>query len=124
MIKILLGNWFNLPRVGPDAFSKLMRQARLKYDRQKRMFLVQPETDLATLTAILKEALKDDVIIELPCFVCSKSAGCSECEFVDVCDRRSVSNQCVCKTCFEEKDAYKQYCDTFVEKLAVAKVKI
>ena len=124
MIKILLGNWFNLPRVGPDAFSKLMRQARLKYDRQKRMFFVQPETDLATLTAILKEALKDYVIIELSCFVCNKSAGCSECEFVDVCDRTSVSNQCVCKGCFEEKDSYKHYCDSFAEKLAAAKVKI
>ncbi|MFQ5969075.1 MAG: hypothetical protein ACE5J2_01080 [Nitrososphaerales archaeon] len=124
MIKILLGSWFNLPRVGPDVFSKLMRYAKLKYDREKRMFLVQPETDLAALTGILKEALKGDVIIELPCFVCSKSAGCSECEFVDVCDRTIVSSHCVCKGCFEKKDAYKDYCDAFEERLAAAKVKI
>jgi len=123
MIKILLGNWFNLPRVGPDVFSKLMRQARLKYDREKRMFLVESATNVTVLTAILKEALKDDVIIELPCFVCGKSAGCSECEFVDVCDRTSVSDQCICKSCSEE-DAYKHYCDTFVEKLGAAKIKI
>ncbi len=123
MIKILLGDWFNLPRVGPDVFSKLMRQARLKYDRQKSMFMVQPETNVTILTAILKEALKDDVIIELPCFVCGKSAGCSECEFLDACDRTTVSNQCICKGC-SEGDAYTFYCNTFMERLAAAKVKI
>ncbi|MBI5133513.1 MAG: hypothetical protein HZA83_02260, partial [Thaumarchaeota archaeon] len=61
MIRIMLGNWFNLPRVGSDVFSKLMRQARLKYDREKRMFLVEQETNIAALVSILKEALKDDV---------------------------------------------------------------
>ncbi len=124
MIKILLGNWFNLPRVGPDVFSKLMRQARLKYDRERRMFMVQPETNISILTSILKEALKDEVIIELPCFVCSKSAGCSNCEFLDVCDRTTVSSQCICKSCHEEGDVYKQYCDRFMERLALAKIKI
>jgi len=99
-----------------------MRQARLKYDRQKRMFMVEPSTNVTALTAILKEALKDDVIIELPCFVCGKSAGCSECEFVDVCDRTIVSNQCLCKGCLDY--AYKHYCDTFMERLAAAKIKI
>lgn len=124
MIKIVLGSWFTLPRVGSDVFSKLMRQARLKYDRQKRMFMVEPETNVATLMVILKEALNDDVVIELPCFVCGKSAGCSECEFVDVCDRTSVSNQCVCKSCHEGTDAYSKYCSTFMEKLTAAKIKI
>lgn len=123
MIKIMLGNWFNLPRVGPDVFSKLMRQARLKYDREKRLFMVQPETNVTVLTSILKEALKDDVIIELPCFVCGKSAGCAECEYVDVCDRTNVSSQCICKECYEE-DPYKHYCDNFMERLAAAKIKI
>lgn len=124
MIKILLGDWFNLPRVGPDVFSKLMRQARLKYDRQKRMFMVQPETNVTVLTAILKEALKDDVVIELSCFVCGKSAGCSECEFLDVCDRTTVSSQCICKGCYDGEATYKRYCDTFMERLAAAKIKI
>jgi len=119
----MLGDWFGLPRVGPDVFSKLMRQARLKYDRQKRMFMVETETNVTSLITILKEALNDDVVIELPCFVCGKSAGCSECEFVDVCDRTNVSNQCICKGCSEE-DAYKHYCDTFMERLAAAKIKI
>jgi len=123
MIRIMLGNWFSLPRVGPDVFSKLMRQARLKYDREKRLFMVQPETNVTILTSILKEALKDDIIIELPCFVCGKSAGCAECEFVDICDRTSVSDQCICKKCSEE-DAYRHYCDNFMERLAAAKIKI
>lgn len=124
MIKILLGNWFSLPRVGSDIFSRLMRQARLKYDRQKGMFMVQPETEISVLTSILKEALKDEVVVELPCFVCGKSAGCSECEFLDVCDRTNVSNQCICKGCQEHEDTYGNYCDTFSRRLAAAKIKI
>ncbi len=124
MIKIMLGNWFNLPRVGPDIFSKLMRQARLKYDREKRMFLVEQETNIAALVSILKEALKDEVMIELPCFVCGKSAGCGDCEYLDICDRTVVSNQCICKECFGQNDAYEHYCDVFAQKLTAAKVKI
>jgi hypothetical protein len=124
VIKILLGNWFGLQRVGPDVFSALMRQARLKYDREKRMFMVAPETDVSVVVAILKEALKDDVVIELPCFVCGRSAGCSECEFLDVCDRTEVSNQCICKGCQEHADAYGAYCEALVRRLAAAKIKI
>ncbi|MFQ5920749.1 MAG: hypothetical protein ACE5JV_01880 [Nitrososphaerales archaeon] len=124
MIKIQLGNWFGLPRVGPDVFSRLMRQARLNYDRQKRMFMVTPETDVSALISILKEALKQDVVVELPCFVCGKSAGCSECEFCDVCDRTSVSNRCICKECSGQKEAYAKYCDVFLRGLAAAKIKI
>lgn len=124
MIRILLGNWFTLPRVGSDVFSKLMRQARLKYDREKRMFLVEPETNVAILTSILKDALKDEVVIELPCFVCGKSAGCGGCEYLDICDRTNVSNKCICKECFGQKDAYERYCELFSKKLAAAKVKI
>ncbi len=124
MIRVLLGSWFGLPRVGPDVFSRLMRQARLKYDREKRLFMVAPETDVAVLIIILKDALKDDVVIELPCFVCGKSAGCSECEFLDVCDRSEVSNQCICKGCQEHKDTYAEYRTAFSARLAAAKIKI
>jgi hypothetical protein len=123
MIKVPLAGHFSLPRLGPDVFSKLMRQARLKYDREKRMFMVEPSTNVTALVAILKEALNDDIIIELPCFLCGKSAGCAECEFIDVCDRASVSNQCICKPC-SEKGAYKQYCNRFLERLEAAKIKI
>ncbi|MEM2761161.1 MAG: hypothetical protein QXU32_05535 [Nitrososphaerales archaeon] len=124
MIRIMLGNWFSLPRVGPDVFSKLMRQARLRYDREKRMFLVEPETNIALLTSILKEALGEEITVELPCFVCGRSAGCGDCEYLDICDRSIVSNQCICKECFEEKDTYEHYCNAFAKKLAAAKVKI
>lgn len=118
-----MSGYFSLPRVGPDVFSKLMRQAKLKYDREKRMFMVEPSTNVSVLAAILKEALNDDIIIELPCFVCGSSAGCAECEFVDVCDRASVSNQCICKGCSDD-DGYQRYCNAFMGKLAAAKIKI
>lgn len=124
MIRILLGDWFNLPRVGSDVFSKLMRQARLRYDRNKRMFLVEPETNISALTAILKEALNDNIVIELPCFVCEKSAGCGDCGYLEICDRTIVSNQCICKECFEQTDAYERYCDAFSQKSVIAKIKI
>jgi hypothetical protein len=120
----MLGSWFGLPRVGPDVFSRLMRQARLRYDREKRMFKVEPETNVAILTSILKEALNDEVIIELPCFRCGKSAGCGDCEYLEICDRTSVSNQCICKECLGEKDPYVAYCDAFSNKLSTAKIKI
>lgn len=123
MIKIMLGAWFGLPRVGSDVFSKLMRQARLRYDREKRMFMVEPQTNVALLITILREALKDDIVIELPCAVCGKSAGCSECEFLEVCDRTVVSNQCICSACLQEH-SYKGYCDSLLSKLRAAKVKI
>ena len=124
MIKILIGKWFNLPRVGPDVFSKLIRQARLGYDRQKRMFLVGPDTNIALLISILNEVLEDKVLIELPCLVCEKSAGCNECDYLNICDRTTISNQCICMECFMQKDAYEHYCDTFSQKLIAAKVKI
>lgn len=124
MIKIMLGDWFTLPRVGSDVFSRLMRQARLHYDREKRKFRVEDDTNIGTLLAILKEALDDEIIIELPCFVCGKSAGCAECQYVDVCDRTMVSNRCVCEECFKKEDAYENYCSAFLEKLEAAKVKI
>lgn len=124
MIRILLGDWFRLPRVGPDVFSRLMRQARLKYDKKKGMFMVEPETNIGILTSILKEALNDEVVIELPCFVCGKSAGCGDCEYLDICDRTIVSSKCICKECFKQTDAYERYCNAFSEKLATAKIKI
>lgn len=124
MIRILLGNWFSLPRVSPDVFSKLMRQARLRYDREKRMFLVESGTNVGVLTVILKEVLNEEVLVELQCFVCEKSANCGDCEHLEICDRTIVSSQCICKDCFEQDNTYEHYCDTFSKKLTTAKVKI
>ena len=46
---------------------------------------------------------------ELQCIVCGSSAGCSQCEFQDICDIPNVSQLCICKTCSDEKDSFNLY---------------
>ena len=46
---------------------------------------------------------------ELKCIVCGSSAGCSQCEFQDICDIPNVSQLCICKKCGDEKNAYDSY---------------
>ena len=36
---------------------------------------------------------------ELQCIVCGSPAGCSQCEFQDICDIPNVSQLCICKKC-------------------------
>jgi len=58
--------------------------------------------------------------IELRCFVCGKGAGCPTCTFSSTCDRRIVSQQCICETCLnannEKEDAFKRYQQVFIQK--------
>src|SRR5215469_12134304 len=42
--------------------------------------------------------------IELNCFVCGKTAGCRTCSYSTTCDRRIVSQLCICETCLNPKD--------------------
>jgi hypothetical protein len=62
---------------------------------------------------------------ELDCFICGRPAGCAECGFETDCDRRAVSQACICSQCLEDKQAFANYQQAFVEKARmVAKVKI
>jgi len=62
---------------------------------------------------------------ELDCFICGSSAGCAECGFEADCDRQAVSQACICSQCLEDKQAFANYQQAFVEKARkVAKVKI
>jgi hypothetical protein len=71
---------------------------------------------------------KEEKIPEVPvldCFVCGKPAGCAECCFEADCDRQLVSQACICSQCLEDKQAFGNYQQAFVEKARkVAKVKI
>jgi hypothetical protein len=73
-------------------------------------------------------AEKKEKIPELPeldCFVCGRPAGCAECGFETDCDRQAVSQACICSQCLEDKQAYQNYQQAFVEKAhKVAKVKV
>ena len=72
-----------------------------------------------------KKKEKTSEVPELDCFVCGRPAGCVECGFEADCDRQSVSQGCICSQCLEDKQAFANYQQAFVEKARkVAKVKI
>jgi len=109
-LEILLGEPFHLPRVGEDVFRKLMRDVRLEYDKQKRVFRTTPQTDLYQLATLLSQTLKEPIIYAVKCFICGSNAGCSNCEYSSTCDRLLVSQNCICKSCLGKEDAYALYC--------------
>ena len=45
----------------------------------------------------------------LKCGVCSGPAGCQQCEFIDNCDLEKVSQLCICKKCFDQKNSFDNY---------------
>jgi hypothetical protein len=64
--------------------------------------------------------------IELKCFVCGKTAGCRTCSYSITCDRRIVSQLCICKTCLTpkgKKDAFESYQNVFIRKASVYETK-
>ena len=67
--------------------------------------------------AILNDAIKDEVVLELQCILCSKSAECNNCEYADICDRENVSSLCICKECLNKPEAYKHYKDLLLQRL-------
>lgn len=58
--------------------------------------------------------------MELKCFVCGKTAGCRTCSYSTTCDRRIVSQLCICETCLNPKgtkeDAFESYQNIFIRK--------
>ncbi len=116
MIKLQKGIPFKLPRLGRDTFARLMR-AKLKYDKKRGMFEVADTTNLSSVIAILNDALGDEIVLELQCILCLKSAECSSCEYADICYREEVSNLCICKECLSKQDAYEQYKELLLQRL-------
>jgi hypothetical protein len=75
-------------------------------------------------TSERKEEKKMPEMPELDCFVCGRPAGCAECGFEADCDRQVVSQACICSQCLEDKQAYQNYQQAFIEKARkIAKVK-
>ncbi len=116
MIKLSLNKDFALPMLGKDTFAGLMR-AGLEYDRASRRFRIKDGADLASILAILREAVHEEISIELPCVLCGNDAGCSDCEFSSNCDRISVSDVCICKRCLMKGyDGYIEHISTLFYK--------
>lgn len=109
MIRISLGKGFTLPRLGKDAFARLMRSG-VEYNKANGLFTIKDASKLDSIVAIIKESTSVPVSIELPCVICSNDAGCYECEFSSSCNRLEVACKCICKDCMAKGyDNYVKY---------------
>ena len=64
-----------------------------------------------------EEEKKRPEVPELNCFICGRPAGCAECGFEVDCDRQAVSQACICSQCLEDKNAFENYQQAFIEKV-------
>ena len=111
-MKILVGGWFTLPRLGTDVFSALMRQG-VVYDK-KLGFKLYSATDMELAVRTISSALGEEVELMVRCFVCGEVA-CVGCPYIEVCDRRKVSPLCLCEKHSPEKGVYELYQKTFAD---------
>jgi hypothetical protein len=109
-MKILVGGWFTLPRLGTDAFSAMMKQG-VVYDK-KLGFKLDSATDMELAVRTISSALGEEVELTVRCFICGDEA-CPGCPYIEVCDRRKVSPLCLCEKHAPEKGAYALYQKTF-----------
>ena len=79
-MKIVMGEWFRIPRVGPDVFKRLVSEVGLIYDKYSG-FKATSETDLVLLISVLRIALKEDVEVIIKCFICGAPVNCGKCRY-------------------------------------------
>ena len=108
--KILVGGWFDLPRLGTDLFSTLVRKQGVVYDKSMG-FKFDAGTDVQGAVRTLLAA-GVEVELTLRCFVCGKPA-CPGCPYLSSCDRTSVSSLCLCADHSPEKSVFDLYTKTF-----------
>ncbi|MEM3002096.1 MAG: hypothetical protein QXW14_00660 [Candidatus Nitrosocaldus sp.] len=112
MIRLSIHKDFTLPMLGKDTFVRLMR-AGVEYDKASRRFRIKEGADVASILAILREVVREEISIELACVICGNDAGCSGCEFSSNCDRTSVAGKCICKQCLMRGyDGYTEHLST------------
>lgn len=109
-MKIIVGGWFTLPRLGRDVFSGLMKLG-VKYDKELG-FRIDSWTDIERAVRAISTAVGEEVEVSLRCFVCLREA-CPGCPYLEVCDRRKVSPLCLCSDHSSKSDAFEIYQDTF-----------
>jgi hypothetical protein len=65
-------------------------------------------------------------VTEVDCFICGRPISYTGCGFdADDYDRQAISQACICNSCLEDKNAYQNYQQAFLEKAhKVAKVKL
>ena len=105
-MKILIGGWFTLPRLGREEFMYLMRTG-VKYDKAMG-FRLDSETDLESAVRTIRLAIGEDVELTVRCLICGKEA-CGGCPYAGACDRKKVSSMCLCSEHSPEKGVYDLY---------------
>ena len=108
--RILVGGWFDLPRLGTDVFSTLVRKQGVAYDKSTG-FKFDSATDLQGAVRTL-QAAGVEVELTLRCYVCGKEA-CPGCPYLSSCDRAGVSTYCLCADHAPEKGVFGLYTKTF-----------
>ena len=86
--RVSMGGWFDLPRLGTEVWSALVRKQGVVYDKSTG-FKFDAGTDLQGAVRTLRSA-GVEVELTLRCFVCGKEA-CPGCPYLSSCDRTSVS---------------------------------
>jgi hypothetical protein len=114
-VKIIVGSWFKLPRLGGDVFAALMK-AGVKYETGMG-FMLTSDTDRYAALRVIESALGDDVDLSLRCIVCLREA-CPGCPFIEDCDRSKVSSLCLCDEHSSPEGAYARYVSAFEAGLA------
>jgi hypothetical protein len=67
------------------------------------------------------------VVAEVDCFICGRPIAYTNCGFEaeDYDRQKTISQACICNRCLEDKNAYQNYQQAFLEKVhKVAKVKL
>jgi hypothetical protein len=113
-LKIILGSWFELPKLGREVFLLLMKQG-VKYEKEMG-FKLDGDTELEGAVNVLSSTLGEEVELSLRCFVCLVEA-CPGCVYFNVCDRRKVSPLCLCEGHASGAGGYEIYSETFRENL-------
>ncbi|MDA4121892.1 MAG: hypothetical protein OK456_01775 [Thaumarchaeota archaeon] len=111
-MKILIGSWFYLPRMGSEVFSAMMKEG-VVYDK-KLGFKLDPATDLELAVRTISAGLGDEVELTVRCFLCGTEA-CPGCPYIETCDRSRVSSLCLCEKHSPEKDVYELYQKTYAD---------
>lgn len=114
-MKVLVGSWFELPRLETDLFAALMK-AGVKYEKEMG-FMLTPETDMQSASRTIARATGEAVDLSVRCYVCGLES-CPSCGFASICDRRVVSPMCLCEEHAASGNAYLTYMNTFEATLA------
>lgn len=102
VIKIKLGKWTRLPRLGGNAFKDLMRSG-VRYE-SGRGFLVDTNADLKKVRYIISGALNGaPVEFIFNCMVCGREVSCRDCSYRGVCSIEDSSHMCLCEKCLRER---------------------